>query len=106
MILVEIFERGWSPRYPLTVPNRVRQLMIAIARSGTSNGDHSYYPSSVGGEPRPMTTVVRQLTVAAIATVTRSPCRHTPLPLFPVSTPSGRLDPDVAADCTAALKSP
>src|SRR5262249_31236311 len=77
-----------------------RQLMIAIARSRTSNADYSYCPSSVGGEPaRPMTTVVRQLTVAAMATATRLPLRHAPPPLYPAIDPSRGHDPDVAADC-------
>src|SRR5215831_17049652 len=76
-----------------------RQLMIAIARSRTSNADYSYCPSSVGGEPaRPMTTVVRQLTAAAMATATyrfATPRHH----FIPQSTPSRGHDPDVAADC-------
>src|SRR6516164_8161147 len=77
-----------------------RQLMIAIARSRTSNADYSYCPSSVGGEPaRPMTTVVRQLTVAAMATATRLPLRHARRHFIPLSTPSRGHDPDVAADC-------
>src|SRR6516165_7629257 len=84
-----------------------RQLMIAIARSRTSNADYSYCPSSVGGEPaRPMTTVVRQLTVAAMAAATRLPLRHAPPPLYPATHPISRSRSRRRSPLPASLKSP
>src|SRR5262249_21384344 len=84
-----------------------RQLMIAIARSRTPNADHSYCPLSVGDEPaRPMTTVLRQLTVAAMATPTRSLLRHTPPPVYPAIDPISWSRSRRRSRSPAARKSP
>jgi hypothetical protein len=62
--------------------------MNAVARSRPSNAAHNYRSSSIGGEPaRPMTTVMRRLTAAAMAIATRSSLHHAPPPLYPAADP-------------------
>jgi len=53
-----------------------------------------------------MTTVVRQLTVAAMATATRLPLRHAPPPLYPAIDPISRSRSRRRSRLPAALKSP